>query len=75
MHAWPVGPVVEYSGTSFVFLAPVIGLAQTVMARGSLLKTRSRRFGTCLVAAIIPILIGPFIARVQVITPLVTGVV
>ena len=74
----PVGSgLLSIQGTSFVFLAPIIGLAQTVMARGrSPEDALGVVFGTCLVAAVIPILIGPFIGFAsKVITPLVTGVV
>jgi xanthine permease XanP len=76
-----IGPVgsglLSIQGTSFVFLGPIIGLAKTVMAEGSSQRTAlGIVFGTCLAAALIPILMSPFIKLAsRVITPLVTGVV
>jgi xanthine permease XanP len=76
-----VGPVgsglLSIQGTSFVFVAPVISLAASVVAEGG-----SRRqalgvvFGVCLAAALVPIALAPFIRLAgRVITPLVTGIV
>lgn len=76
-----IGPVgsglLSIQGTSFVFLGPIIALAKTSMAEG---RTQSQAlgivFGTCLVAALVPLLISPFIKLAsKIITPLVTGVV
>lgn len=74
----PIGSgLLSIQGTSFVFLAPIIALAKTVMAEGA--SQRSALgvvFGTCLVAALIPLVISPFIQLAsKVITPLVTGIV
>jgi xanthine permease XanP len=76
-----IGPVgsglLSIQGTSFVFLGPVIGLAKTMMAEGASQRAAlGTVFGTCLAAALIPILISPFIRLAsKIITPLVTGVV
>jgi xanthine permease XanP len=76
-----IGPVgsglLSIQGTSFVFLGPIVALAKTVIAEGgSQSAALGFVFGTCLVAAIVPILISPFIQLAsRIITPLVTGVV
>jgi xanthine permease XanP len=76
-----IGPVgsglLSIQGTSFVFLGPIIALAKTSMAEGrSLAQALGIVFGTCMVAALVPLLISPFIKLAsKVITPLVTGVV
>ena len=74
----PVGSgLLSIQGTSFVFLAPIITLAKTVIAQGgSQDQALGIVFGTCLAAALLPILISPFIRLAsKIITPLVTGVV
>src|SRR5579859_3636126 len=72
-----VGPVgsglLNIQGTSFVFVAPVVSLAE---AGGSSGQALGAVFGTCLVASLVPILLAPFIrAASRMITPLVTGIV
>jgi xanthine permease XanP len=76
----PIGSgLLSIQGTSFVFLGPIIALAKTAMTDGSASSARAALgvvFGTCLVAALVPIVISPFIHLAsKVITPLVTGVV
>jgi xanthine permease XanP len=74
----PVGSgLLSIQGTSFVFLAPIISLAGSAMAGGA-----SQRdalgivFGLCLVTALVPFLISPFLQLCgRTITPLVTGTV
>jgi len=76
-----IGPVgsglLSIQGTSFVFLAPIIALAKTSIAEGrSQAQALGIVFGTCMLAAVVPLLISPFIRLAsKVITPLVTGVV
>ena len=76
-----IGPIgsglLSIQGTSFVFLGPIIALAKTVMAEGSSSHAAlGVVFGTCLVAALVPVVMSPFIHLAnKVITPLVTGVV
>jgi xanthine permease XanP len=74
----PIGSgLLSIQGTSFVFLGPIIALAKTVMAEGSNQRAAlGTVFGTCLVGALVPIIISPFIRlAARIITPLVTGVV
>jgi xanthine permease XanP len=76
----PIGSgLLSIQGTSFVFLGPIIALAKTVMTEGTGQSPQTALgvvFGTCLAAALVPIVISPFIQFAnQVITPLVTGVV
>jgi xanthine permease XanP len=76
-----VGPVgsglLSIQGTSFVFLGPIIALAQSVLsAGGSQRDALGSVFGVCLVASLIPIILSPFLRRAsRIITPLVTGIV
>ena len=77
-RAGPIGSgLLSIQGTSFVFLGPIIALAQGALAEG-----RSQRealglvFGVCLVASLVPVVLSPFIRRAsRVVTPLVTGIV
>jgi xanthine permease XanP len=74
----PVGSgLLSIQGTSFVFLGPIIALAQSVLsAGGSQRDALGAVFGVCLAAALIPIILSPFIRWAsRVITPLVTGIV
>ena len=74
----PVGSgLLSIQGTSFVFLGPIIGLAQSAMAGGSSQhEAMGLVFGVCLAASLIPMIISPFIRHAsRVITPLVTGIV
>jgi xanthine permease XanP len=74
----PVGSgLLSVQGTSFVFVTPIITLAGVVVnAGGTQRQALGVVFGTCMVASIVPILIGPFIgAARRLITPLVTGIV
>ena len=74
----PVGSgLLSIQGTSFVFVAPIVSLAAAIVteggSRGHALGTV---FGVCLVAALVPIVLAPFIRLAsRVITPLVTGIV
>ncbi len=78
-----IGPIgsglLSIQGTSFVFLSPIIALAKTAIADGSATSVTSALgmvFGTCLVAALVPILVSPFLHLAsKIITPLVTGIV
>jgi xanthine permease XanP len=76
-----VGPVgsglLSIQGTSFVFLGPIIALAQSVLsAGGSQRDALGSVFGVCLAASLIPIILSPFIRWAsRIITPLVTGIV
>jgi xanthine permease XanP len=76
-----IGPVgsglLSIQGTSFVFLGPIIALAKSSMAEGhSRAESLGIVFGTCLAAALVPLIISPFIQLAsKLITPLVTGVV
>jgi xanthine permease XanP len=69
--------LLSIQGTSFVFLGPIISLAASVVAAGGTQReSLGVVFGVCMAAAIVPILIGPFIRRAStIITPLVTGIV
>jgi len=71
--------LLSIQGTSFVFVGPIIALAKTVMTEGTASSPRAALgvvFGTCLVGALVPVVISPFIHLAnKVITPLVTGVV
>ena len=74
----PVGSgLLSIQGTSFVFVAPIVSLAGTIVAEGgSRQHALGVVFGVCLVAAFVPIVLAPFIRLAsQVITPLVTGIV
>jgi xanthine permease XanP len=74
----PIGSgLLSIQGTSFVFLGPIIALAQTLIAEGNSQRASlGVVFGTCLIAALVPVLISPFIRLAsKVITPLVTGIV
>jgi xanthine permease XanP len=74
----PVGSgLLSIQGTSFVFVAPIVSLAGSIMAEGG---SRDHAlgvvFGVCLVGALVPIVLGPCIRLAsRVITPLVTGIV
>jgi xanthine permease XanP len=76
-----VGPVgsglLSIQGTSFVFVAPIISLAGSIVAGGgSQQQALAAVFGVCLAAALVPIVLAPFIRWAsRVITPLVTGIV
>jgi xanthine permease XanP len=76
-----VGPVgsglLSIQGTSFVFLGPIIALAQSVLsAGGSQRDALGSVFGVCLAASLIPIILSPFLRWAsRIITPLVTGIV
>jgi xanthine permease XanP len=74
----PVGSgLLSIQGTSFVFVAPIVSLAGTIMAEGgSRDHALGAVFGVCLVGALVPIMLGPCIRLAsRVITPLVTGIV
>ena len=74
----PIGSgLLSIQGTSFVFLGPIIALAQTAMAEGASQRSAlSMVFGTCLLGALVPIIISPFLQFAnKLITPLVTGIV
>jgi xanthine permease XanP len=78
LRAGPIGTgLLNIQGTSFVFVAPVISLAGSVIsAGGSRQQALGIVFGVCLVAALVPIAFAPFIRFAgRVITPLVTGIV
>jgi xanthine permease XanP len=76
-----VGPIgsglLSIQGTSFVFVAPVISLAGSIIAGGgSQQQALGVVFGVCLAAALVPIVLAPFIRFAgRVITPLVSGIV
>jgi len=71
--------LLSIQGTSFVFVGPIIALVTTTVAEGSASAPRAALgvvFGTCLVAALVPVAISPFIHLAnRIITPLVTGIV
>jgi xanthine permease XanP len=69
--------LLSIQGTSFVFVGPIIALAQPVLsAGGSQRDALGTVFGVCLAAALVPIILSPFIRLAsRVITPLVTGIV
>ncbi len=76
----PIGSgLLSIQGTSFVFLGPIIALAKSMLSERSASSPRAALgvvFGTCLVAALVPIVISPFIHLAgKIITPLVTGIV
>jgi xanthine permease XanP len=74
----PVGSgLLNIQGTSFVFLGPIIALAQSVLAQGgSQREAMGTVFGVCLAAALIPVILSPFIRWAsRIITPLMTGIV
>ena len=74
----PVGSgLLNIQGTSFVFLGPVIALAQSVLAQGgSQREAMGTVFGVCLAASLVPVILSPFIRWAsRIITPLVTGIV
>jgi xanthine permease XanP len=81
LQSWRLGPLgsglLSIQGTSFVFVGPIIALAQTVTASGqSPHAALGVVFGTCLAAAVVPILVSPFLQLAsRIITPLVTGIV
>jgi xanthine permease XanP len=74
----PVGSgLLSIQGTSFVFVAPIVSLAGAIVAEGG---SRGHAlgvvFGVCLVAAVVPIVLSPFLRLAsRVISPLVTGIV
>jgi xanthine permease XanP len=76
-----IGPVgsglLSIQGTSFVFVAPVVSLGGTLIAAGhSRTEALGVVLGVCLVAALVPIVLAPFIRLAsRIITPLVTGIV
>jgi xanthine permease XanP len=74
----PVGSgLLNIQGTSFVFVAPIVSLAGSIIAEGgSRQHALGTVFGVCLIAALVPIALSPFIRLAsRVITPLVTGIV
>lgn len=74
----PIGSgLLSIQGTSFVFVGPIIALAQTMIASGeSAHAALGVVFGTCMAAAFVPILVSPFLQHAsKIITPLVTGIV
>jgi xanthine permease XanP len=74
----PVGSgLLSIQGTSFVFLGPIIALAGSIIAAGgSPRDSLGVVFGVCAAAAVVPLLISPFLRLAgKVITPLVTGIV
>lgn len=74
----PVGSgLLNIQGTSFVFVAPIVSLAGAIMAEGGSHEgALGAVFGVCLAAALVPLLLGPFIGFAsRIITPLVMGIV
>jgi xanthine permease XanP len=74
----PVGSgLLNIQGTSFVFLGPIIALAQSSLAQGNTLReAMGTVFGVCLAASLIPVMLSPFIRWAsRIITPLVSGIV
>jgi xanthine permease XanP len=74
----PIGSgLLSIQGTSFVFVAPIVSLAGAIVAEGgSRGQALGVVFGVCWVAALVPIVLAPFIRLAsRVITPLVTGIV
>lgn len=74
----PVGSgLLSIQGTSFVFLGPIIALAQSVVATGASQRdAMGVVFGVCLITSVIPIILSPFIRWAsRLITPLVSGIV
>jgi xanthine permease XanP len=74
----PVGSgLLSIQGTSFVFLGPIIALAQSALAQGSSQREAlGSVFGVCLAASLIPVILSPFLRWAsRIITPLVTGIV
>jgi xanthine permease XanP len=74
----PVGSgLLSIQGTSFVFLGPIIALAQSALAQGSSQREAlGLVFGVCLAAASVPVILSPFLRWAsRIITPLVTGIV
>jgi xanthine permease XanP len=74
----PVGSgLLSIQGTSFTFIAPIIGTAGVVMAGGASAKQAlGAVFGLCLAGAFLAIVASRFIRRASVIvTPIVTGTV
>jgi xanthine permease XanP len=74
----PIGSgLLSIQGTSFVFLGPIIALAQSALAAGSSQHDAlGLVFGVCLAAALVPVIMSPFIRWAsRIITPLVTGIV
>jgi xanthine permease XanP len=74
----PVGSgLLSIQGTSFVFLGPIIALAQSALVQGaSQREALGLVFGVCLAASLTPVILGPFIRWAsRIITPLVTGIV
>jgi len=76
-----IGPVgsglLSIQGTSFVFVAPVVSLGGALVAEGhSRSESLGVVFGVCLAAALVPVVLAPFIRLAsRIITPLVTGIV
>jgi xanthine permease XanP len=74
----PVGAgLLSIQGTSFVFLGPIVALAESVLASGgSKDAALGTVFGVCGAAAVVPMLLSPILGwATRVITPLVTGIV
>jgi xanthine permease XanP len=74
----PVGSgLLSIQGTSFVFLGPIIALAASVAAAGGTTRDAlGTVFGVCLVGALVPVVLSPYIRFAsRIITPLVTGIV
>jgi xanthine permease XanP len=69
--------LLNIQGTSFVFVGPTISLAGSIIAAGGARQhALAVVFGVCLAAALVPIVLGPFIRFAsRIITPLVTGIV
>jgi xanthine permease XanP len=69
--------LLNIQGTSFVFVTPIISLAGSIVAAGgSQRHSLGVVFGVCLSAALVPIVLAPFIRLAsRVITLLVTGIV
>ena len=74
---WAGSGLLSIQGTSFVFLGPIIALAQSALGRGaSQHEALGVVFGVCLAASLVPVLLSPFLGWAsRIITPLVTGIV
>lgn len=74
----PVGSgLLSIQGTSFTFIAPIISVAGSAMARGATAgEALGGIFGLCMTGALVVVLVSRFIQRASaVITPVVTGTV
>ncbi len=74
---WAGSGLLSIQGTSFVFLGPIIALAQSAITAGaSQHEALGTVFGVCLAASLVPVLLSPFLGWAsRIITPLVTGIV